>query len=484
MKRQTLQIGSALLATTALSSTAIAAVVGSASDTNEVALTGIVVSSQVFGATNPEAVTLGPTAFNFNFTNDLTAKFDMEIRSTNSDFVITSVPTIELFNASGGTVLTAMSTLSYSGCTVQVLIDRILVGDCLENTANASGIDVVQLSGIAFDEANGLATSGTAIALSGAVIGNTGGTFETITEASVITAANSLASVVRTGTAGSILNTSTPAFTKLSGTSTLTLNLGSVVTSDTQVTGTSLGALISTVPSNVASAINVKVTHGVLTDNATTNIIAGSATGIGNGLLVTRIPSDFVSNVASFGSQTVTTTTSLYGSFDLNVNFDGSDTIEAWAAGTVDVTYSVGGAVNLVAVPAATGSLAALNRAGMSVQINTAQSSTGAGATFQSLLRIVNNGVVAGAATITVLNDADGSTLGTHTTASIPAGATLQVSMPDIETGAGITPDGGQYGLSISGPFTGYAQHVMFNTATESLVDLSGFRIGSGTNNP
>ena len=478
MKRQTLQIGSALLATTALSSMAAAGtVINASSVATGTTLTPIVLSSQVFGGLTPEGITLGPVAFNFDFTNPLTSKFTLQIDSTNSDFNTAATVAQGLYSESGATLQAATS---FNACTVQVLTNRIILADCLDESSNAASvIDVIQVSGIVFDEANGLATSGTTIALSGSVVGSVGGTFETITSANVISAATSLTSAVRTGTAGTVLNTSTPPFTQLTG-PTVFFNLGSVVTSNPGALATDLATAIAAVPSNVTSGIAIQVTHNVLTDNAVVDIEVATP----NSAVVTRLPSAFNGNIASFGSFTVAALNTLIQSFDIDITFDGSDAIEAWTAGTVDVTFSVGGAVNLVAPPAVTGALASLSRAGMSVQVNTAQSSTGAGATFNSLLRIVNNGTVAGPATITVVNDATGAALGTHTTASIPTGSTLQVSIPDIETGAGITPDGGQYGLTISGPFTGYAQHVMFNTVTESLVDLSGFRIGAGANNP
>ena len=482
MKRQTLQIGSALLATTALSSTAIAGSVTAASSTAQQAasnLTAISLSAQVFGGLTPEAISLGPAAWNFDLTNSLTSKFTLELRSSNSDFVTTG-GAVGVYSESGTTLQLATT---FTGCTVQTLTDRILVQDCLDiSSAGGAGIDVLQISGIIFDEANGLATVGSSIALSGAVLGDgSAGTFETITSANVVTSTNSLSASHRQGLAGSISNTATPAFSTLAA-SAVTLNLGSVALSaGTGVVGTDLATALTGSFTNIVSALELTVEHGVLTDVATTNLVLTPGAGAVSATQ-TFVPTTTAGNTASFDVDVAGS--SPLGSYDIVVNFDNSDAISAWPAGTLTASYSVGDAVNLSAIADSTGGLAALSRAGMSAAVNTAQSSTGAGTTFNSLVRIVNNGTVSGTAVIVVTNDADGSILGTYTTATIEPGATLQVDIPTIEAGASITPDGGQYGLNVSGAFTGYIQHLMFNTATESLVDLSGFRLGTGTNTP
>jgi len=482
MKRQTLQIGSALLATTALSSTAIAGSVTDASSTAVQAasnLTAISLSAQVFGGLTPEAISLGPAAWNFDLTNSLTSKFTLELRSSNSDFVTTG-GAVGVYSESGTTLQLATT---FTGCTVQTLTDRILVQDCLDISSNSgAGIDVLQISGIVFDEANGLATVGSSIALSGSVLGDgSAGTFETITSANVVTSTNSLSASHRQGVAGSISNTATPAFSTLAA-SAVTLDLGSVALSaGTGVVGTDLATALTGSFTNIVSALELTVEHGVLTDVATTNLVLTPGAGAVSATQ-TFVPTTTAGNTASFDVDV--SGSSPLGSYDIVVNFDNSDAISAWPAGTLTASYSVGDAVNLSAIADSTGGLAALSRAGMSAAVNTAQSSTGAGTTFNSLVRIVNNGTVSGTAVIVVTNDADGSILGTYTTATIEPGATLQVDIPTIEAGASITPDGGQYGLAVSGAFTGYIQHLMFNTATESLVDLSGFRLGTGTNNP
>lgn len=482
MKRQTLLTGSALLATTALSSAALAGTfitpVGVAAAILTTTLTPIALSSQVFGGTAPEALTIGGASTGgevaIDFTNSLTTKFDVKIEATGADFVGAATVNVLAFaqSTSAGT-LTAESILG--GCTVQVLTDRILIEDCVTDTTTTA-IDVLNVSGLQFNEANGLATAGSSIALTAIVTGASGGsTFETVSSTPIITSVDSIETTVTAGSAGTLQNTATPAFSKV-GAGLTTLSLGTVNNSAVASVGTNLTtSLVNGTGSQIISGVELTVTHGVLTDAATSTLVG---TANATPTAVTLTPSNFNSNVASF---TYAVEADLVQSFDVSVNFNGTTAIQNWSAGTIDVVFTVGSTV-ATAPASATGSLASLSRGGMSVQINTANSSVAGGTQFQSLVRIVNNGTVAGAATITVLNDSTGAVLGTFTTGDIAAGATLQVDMPTIEGAAGITP-AGQYGLSISGAFTGYAQHVMFNSVDSLFVDLSGFRIGTATAN-
>jgi|SaaInl48_10m_RNA_FD_contig_71_168748_length_1523_multi_62_in_0_out_0_1 hypothetical protein len=477
MKRQTLLISSALLATTALSTAATAGTIvptAAAGAILATSFTPLALAAQVFGGTTPETLLIGGSdsgaEISLDFTNSLTTTFDMRLDPAGAQFTGTTVDVLAFAEDTAGTLV---AEASLQGCTVQVLTDRILVEDCLTGTATTA-IDVLMLTGIQFNEANGLATVGASISISGQVTGASGGsTFETITSAAIVTSADALKVVASAGGTGTLLNTATPAFATLTGGAT-TLSLGSVNNSLAATVGTDLSTAVA--GTQVTAAVELTVTHGVLTDSATTQLVA---TASGTPTRTTVIASNFNSNVASFD---FALPADLLGSFDISVVFNGTTAIQNWSAGTIDAVFTIGSV--LAAAPAsATGSLAALSRGGMSVQINTANSSVAGGTQFQSLVRIVNNGTVAGAATIVVRNDADGTTLGTFTTGDIAAGATLQVDMPTIEGATGITP-AGQYGLTVSGAFTGYAQHVMFNSVDSLFVDLSGFRIGAGANNP
>lgn len=476
MKRQTLQVGSALLATTALSTFSTLAMAGSIENSNTLTaggtlLTPISLSAQVFGGTTPGSINLGPTEFDIDFTNALTTSFNVDIDVTGAKFdTTTATPIVTTFQESAGSLTVASGV---TGCSIQVLTERILVSSCLATELSTGcRIDVMRLSGINFNQANGLATAGTSISVAGIVKGSAGNqTFETISSGNIVTSVDSLQISAVAASAVTLSNTATPPFSNLGGTpASTTATLGSVNTSLVSSTGTSLASSI-TVASNIVGSLNFTVTHGVLTDAAVTKLtlVNGSAS---------ITPSSFVGNVASF-NPTVSAAVPLPASYQLQVDFDGTTAIQAWAAGTITATPSAG-ALARTAPAGVTGSLAALNRGGFQAQINTAQSSVVAD--FDSFVRITNNGAVAGTATIAVANDADGTVLGTYTTATIAPNATIQVSMPTIEAGAtpAITP-AGQYMLNISGSISGYAQHVMLNTANGTFVDLSGFRIGNAT---
>ena len=347
----------------------------------------------------------------------------------------------------------------FTGCMVQVLTERILVEDCTPTSGNS--IDADTASGVIFDEANGLATAGTSIVLSGIVRGQSNNTFELISIGTLVTSANAATTTITTGAAAIISNTATPPFSDL-GTAT-TLSLATVVITQNAVLGIDLFTPVEGV--DIADAAEFTITHGVLTDAATTSVQINATT------TQSAVPSAFNGNVASFdigGSDVL-------GTFNVVVNFDGTTAISAWSAGTLDITFSTGTS-SLSAVPSASCSMAALSRGGFSTELNTLQSSNGNGATlFQSFVRVVNNGAVAGTAILSVRDDNDGSLYGHFTTVTIEPNATVQVGMPVIEAGLGIT-GAGQYQIGISGSIAGYAQHVMFNSVNNTFVDLSGFR--------
>lgn len=476
MKRQTLQISGALLATTALSTLSTMSMAGNFENAVNAGATSalttftpINLSAQVFGGTAPENITLGPTQFNIDFTNTLTTSFNVDIEPTGAKFDTDSTaPVLVPLAQSAGTTLSIASVVA-SACTLQVLTERILISNCVSvDTPTGSKIDHIQLSGVVFDQANGLATAGQSISLSGIVTGSAGNqTFELLSSGTIVTSRDSVAI---SSSAGSftLSNTASPPFSNL-GTAT-TARLGSVLASVVENVATDLSTNIS-IASSLVGSMEFAVTHGVLTDAAVTKLEL-SAT---NGTNVSLTPSAFVSNTASFDLNP----TGTFGTFAIDVDFDGTTAIQAWPAGTLTVALSAGTS----AVTAPTGltdvALASFTRGGFSAQINTAQSSAVSG--FDSFVRITNNGAVNGTATIEVRNDSTGSLYGSFTTGTIEPNATIQVDMPSIEAGIPIATPAGQYMLNLSGSISGYAQHVMLNTATGSFVDLSGFRIGDAT---
>jgi len=478
MKRQSLTIGGALLATTALSTAAMAGTVinlVATTDVTTTVLTAQSLSSQIFGATagaTRENLVIGGTgAATVNFANSFTTTFDVDLSVDGGKF--TGTAGIQPFTASGAatTSLLGMSVGSYGGCTVQVLTERILIEDCV---GSGDPIDAMSFSGLSFNQANGLSTVGNSISVSGVVRGQSNNTFETISSGKLVTSANSASASVTVGTAANINNSASPAFSGIgaSGTTTATAShsLGTVNVTVAAVVDHSFTAFASagTNRSTYVSDMEFAVTHGVLSDAATTAVVLSKASG---SVIASTRASSFVGSTVSFdiGAADVGT------SFDITVNFDGTTAISAWGAGTLDLVFSAG-SVNAQAPAGASGTLAALARGGFSTEFNTMQSSEGTGATFyQSLIRVTNNGTSAGTVTLAVRDDADGSLYGNYTTASIGVGSSLQISMPTVETALGITA-AGQYRISLSGSISGYAQHVMFNSVNNTFVDLSGFR--------
>ncbi|MDX2221964.1 MAG: hypothetical protein SFV21_04395, partial [Rhodospirillaceae bacterium] len=67
---------------------------------------------------------------------------------------------------------------------------------------------------------------------------------------------------------------------------------------------------------------------------------------------------------------------------------------------------------------------------------------------------------------------------------AVSAGGTIQISAANIETQSvpAITPVLGQpYDVLVSGPITGYVQHMGFNATSGVITDLSSFRNGGAT---
>src|SRR4051812_33781285 len=95
--------------------------------------------------------------------------------------------------------------------------------------------------------------------------------------------------------------------------------------------------------------------------------------------------------------------------------------------------------------------------------------------TSQSFLRFYNTDSVAGTVKLTLANDASGATLAQWTSPSIPAGASRQFSIDDIERGTGVTfTKPANYSVSIQPQFSGgYFQHVLWRPADGTLTNLS-----------
>ncbi len=510
-KSQLYTLGGALLASTALASVASAGTVGRVannighSNANNTGGALLVTTTATIANTIFSTTTSTANAVNFDganatgpisvsFTNNLPAatRFNATVNITGANFNNPAVDIAILARGSAGTA-TFVGTVGGVCGSVTPLVDKILLSSCLISGAasaalgNTTAVGALsgglQLSGIIFNNASGLATVGSTIALSGMVNdnGNPAIVLENIDSGTVVTSGASINTTVTAGGSGVTNASTTPtAFTNFSsgGNATnLTLTLATVNITGTGAQGTTLSTVVSPDGSTAQAAaltVSITVTSAALADDALTRVATAGS------FAQNFTPAGVSSNAVTFSSTGAT----FNGVQTISATFDGTHAINAASAGTVAVAYGPNTAGGYVQTPAAgSGATSAIIAGGFSAEFNTALAS---GGDFQSFIRMHNNGNSAGAVTITVLNEADGTTLGTMTTSSLAVGQTIQLSAADIETGAGITPTAGTtYTIQLAGPIIGYAQHVLFNATTGQFSDLSSFRNGgSNTNVP
>jgi hypothetical protein len=497
-KQQLFTAGSVLLATTALTGVANAGIIASSATTaagtalsGATTMTAINVAQTLFSATaaTANAVSLGPTNIFVAFSNNFTAatKFSMEITPVNAGFVL-AVDARVLLSNSGSFLLVNNTVAASTACTsVTPLTTKIILDGCggLSNKVvqtNGAGNNVsasyggVLFSGVSFNNASGLASVGSAISVSGLVYNanNTSQSFESITAANVVVSAVPVSATVGSGGTFTANASSTPVAFSYSGTAVVTMALAYV-----DITGTgTLAADLSTITNadtttsalQLISSIQVTVAAAALSQAAATAVVANNLSG--------ALPAGYFNGtVANFSAGVATFSVNAgqgFTSFVIQVAFSGTTALTAASAGTVTVAFGIGNSMGQ-AVPTVTGKTGAISLGGFNAELNTFL--TSANTSFSSFARIHNNGILAGTAIVTVRNDATGVTMGSYTTSSIATNQTLQISAKDIETGAGITAAAGvNYTLSISGAFSGYAQHIIFNPATGQLADLSAFR--------
>ncbi|MBL8643504.1 MAG: VCBS repeat-containing protein [Rhodospirillaceae bacterium] len=108
--------------------------------------------------------------------------------------------------------------------------------------------------------------------------------------------------------------------------------------------------------------------------------------------------------------------------------------------------------------------------------------STGQAAS-RSYLRFTNTGSAAGTVSVTLANGETGQTYASWTSPSIPANASAQYFISELEAGAApnaVKP--GTYSMTISGSMSGYFQHVLWRPADGTLTNLSTCGSGITTN--
>jgi len=484
MNKQSLYLfGGALLASTALTTGSQAALIkqsnGVGGTVATTAITAKGIATQVFSGTAATAGAVTITNANvssngailIDYTSTYNTAFNIQLDIAGAEF--TGTPSlVHYFQSTSGGSLEAVT--SVTGCTVQTLSDKILISGCDPSSSftatSTSRVDAIAVTGLTYQSAGALATAGTSVTLSG-LIRNSANTitFENITAAAVITSKSAISASVNTGSALTVDNTASPAFTLLTG-ATSSATLGSITYSGTAAVGTDLSFVF--LNGSVASTTEVKVTHGVLSDAAFVDIKYIPTAGT----TLTRS----VGNVSSGSVSFQVGGASLAGA-NITIQFNGTTAISA-ATGSATVTPTAAGPA-ITATGAFSGSLATLSRGGLSIQLNTLLPT--ASTNYSSFVRLVNNSTVAGTATVAVSNDGTGVALGTYTTASIAAGSTLTISSTDIETALAITSSVSvNYKVTLAGSFNGYAQHLVYNKTSGVFSDFSGFRNGSLTVDP
>ncbi len=489
MNKQSLYlIGGALLASTALTTASQAATIKTNPGTGTaagvpatVAITARGLATQVFSGTAATAAAV--TIAGANATTTAAAQILVDYASTyNTSFNIqldisggefTGTPSlVHYFQSTSGGSLEVVT--SVTGCQVQTLSDKILISSCDPSSSftatSTSRVDAIAIVGLGYTSVGALATAGTSVTLSG-LIRNAANTitFENITAAAVITSKSAISASVDAATALTIDNTASPAFAKLV-TAGASATLGSITFSSTAALGTDLSLVVTN--STALSTAEVKITHGVLTDAALTELRVVSSVGT----VLSRSPGQLTTGTASFQVPGI----SLAGSAII-VSFNGTTAISA-ATGSATVTPTAI-APFPTAVAAVSGALASFSRGGLSIQLNTLLNTAITG--YSSFVRLVNTSAIAGTAVVTVTNDATGAAIGSYTTASINAGGTLTISSSDIETALTLTPSATvNYKVTVAGSFNGYAQHLVFNQTSGVFSDFSGFRNGSLTLDP
>jgi len=499
MNRQQLYtFGSALLATTALASTAMAGTVGSAAGVNNVSSSALRINTLAFASTASTAnsQTFGNTQFAVSFSNTFTktTKFGVEIDITGAQFVVSPAPTVTILTRSTSFAASFLGTLDAIGgsmnCNLTAVVDSIIIDNCqLTGGLTTTGIGGVGLSGILFQNGSALATAGNSVALSYKVYNanNTLQNFETVSASNIITSTVPISAVAVAANSYTVDPLTTPtAFTSLSaptaGSLSVTLALVYLTLNNVSTKGTDL--VVNLTAGSFATNGGVVSASVTLTSAALSSAAVSSITFFANGVATSQgvTPAAFSSGTATFN---VANASSAVGTFMITAQFDGKTAIPAVASNSAGMSATWTAASPQQAIAAVTGPTTAISRGGFSGEANTVLGSSNA--TFLSFIRIHNNGPTAGTVTISVKNDATGAAMGAaYTSNTIASGQTLQISAKDIETGAGITAAAGQnYTVNVSGPIIGYIQHIIFNPATGQFGDLSSFRnAGVTTNNP
>jgi hypothetical protein len=461
------------------------------------------VGAQIFGTGGLTATsTLGPMTIGLKFSNSYggSLKPNVTLTVTGAAFSSTSlngnsnanVKLLDDYGTGGGTLVSTLAGSGTALCTVGVLTGQIQINGCVAGPSASATVGAgnasfviggMSISGVIFTAATGLATAGASITIGGSVFDstNTNNVFETITPTAVVTSINQAVVAVLSGTATVNQGTGTIPYVTVSQTLTgvggsttagLTVELAAITITGTNAVGLDLTSYVPF--ASLVGGLGLVVTSPALSDPAISNV---RFIGVGLNSVATATT---LAGTATF-TATQLTSANIYGGGGgtsgtsyVQIEYNGTTSITGGALNATGVvaTFAANGGAAIAAV---TGASSAVSRSGFSTQINSVLASSNTAAT--SYVRIVNGGSLAGAATITVNDGSTGAKLGSaFTTASIPGLSTLQLSASQIETGAGFTPTAGEtYTLSITGPLSGYVQHVTLNPGGV-YTDFSGRR--------
>lgn len=497
-KTQLYTLSGALLASTALSSVAGAATVGRYTALETELTTGpLEIANTLFSTDEDDAddVVLGTgnqkAHFGAEFDNQYlgsqnsgSTEFSVEFIPTGARFVQSSLALSSAdFIALGTGLVTFLSTVSASTACNNVtnLATRFTIQNCTAGGPTAGGVGAlvgVFLTGVTFDSASGLAAVDATVSLSVAVLDPNSATtpFEAAESATIITSVAPIEVDIDAGTSAEADPTTTPAaFSSLSSsneTGDLSITLATISIDETGALAADLTSVLS--QESAVGTVAITVESSILSDDATVLL---ALEGLDNTTIATV--ANFAGGSFDFTFQLTSATSGT--SFRIKAAFDGETAIDAADAGEVTVSLGEDSATSQ-AFGEVTGETAAISQGGFNSQVNSFNSTTNGASGYGSLLRIHNNGNVAGAATITVYAGANdnGAELGSYNTDTIEPNSTLQLFASDIEEGAGIAEEDrtGVYTIVVTGPIIGYLQHLYYDGVNGLVADVTAFRNG------
>ncbi|MEQ9449847.1 MAG: hypothetical protein RLN70_13240, partial [Rhodospirillaceae bacterium] len=316
-KSQLYTLGGALLASTAMSGVAHAGSVGTiamnlgangssiSSTTQNIAntlfsTTAATANALAFRGGSDSGTGAGHVAVSFENSFTVSSLVNVTLNVTGGRIVTTSAPTIVGLLRHNGATSTFTTTVGSVCSSTNILINQILLSSCEISASLTAAIGVsatatffggLQLSGLTFNNASGLASADATISLSGTVNDNANPAIiiENISSGAIVTSRAPISSVVAAGTSGTTNPATTPAaFTNFSApvANAVTLALATVTITGNGALGTDLATAVS--PSGNAggtqaasNTLFVTVSSSTLSDDATSRARLTNASDAG-----------------------------------------------------------------------------------------------------------------------------------------------------------------------------------------------------------